>query len=164
MPADPQGEAQAVQSNSSSFNWLSAFLAAGWLVTILAWLWSRRKPARNTDVAQPARFRPSDLDKRMALACAQKDAIKVRDLLLQWAEQCWPEDPPRQLTALADKAGQDDFSQYIDELQRHLYSDQSSDWDSQGLLRAYRQMKSQIGGSAQVEEISQELEPMYRIS
>ncbi|HEX5045895.1 MAG TPA: BatD family protein [Gammaproteobacteria bacterium] len=155
-------EATAVTTPPASSFWpaVSAVLAAGWLLTALAWWWSRRvaRPAgaaRAADAKAKGGKPLRDLD----AACRTNDADAARRALLLWAEQRFPDSPPRSLGALAAALPEAPAREVLD-LEAHLYGAAPGDWDGGGLRGVLRAFETDSGAGAAVKE--DPLLPLYR--
>ena len=139
---------------------LSALFAAGWLATALAW-WSRRAVRAAAPAARAAEPKPKggkplrDLD----AACRANDADAARRALLLWAEQRFPDSPPRSLGALA-AALPDEPGREVLDLEAHLYGAAHGAWDGSGLRGLLRAFDADSGSGAAIKE--DPLLPLYR--
>lgn len=102
--------------------WISALLAAGWLLTLI-YGWRRRTrqqpPAPTGSAARPEKA--SAARHRFLAACRADDATGARRALLDWAALHWPEDPPAGLQALAGRLPEPTARAALVELDRTLY-------------------------------------------
>lgn len=160
-PSDaPEAAPTAAPAPSNFWPAVSALLAAGWLLTALAWWWSRRVPrpagGRRAAEAKTKGGRPlRDLD----AACRGNDADAARRALLLWAEQRFPDSPPRSLGALA-AALPDAPAREVLDLEAHLYGAAPGAWDGAGLRGVLRAFDTDSGAAASVKE--DPLLPLYR--
>ncbi|HFD81172.1 MAG TPA: protein BatD [Gammaproteobacteria bacterium] len=94
-----------------------------------------RSNAEQPAPAAPAR-RSGDLRRKLQQACEHNDAAAAEQLLLEWAAREWPEDPPRNLAALAARleTGVDEVLR----LERARYGASNGDWDGGPLWEAFR--------------------------
>jgi len=115
-------EALSSESNNSGWRIASALLAAGWLLTAIAWIVTRRKdqpPVAVQNEAATPDF--SAVKKALQIACAQNDAAAAKEAMLTWAAVRWPENRPGSLAEIASRVD-DPFSVEIMHLNRELYS------------------------------------------
>lgn len=137
--------------------WLSAGLAAGWLLTVLAW-WLTRRRAR-----EPAaqRVRPPSERRLVAgirAACDGDDAEAARDAMLAWADHHWPGSRVHSLGELAARVG-GDLQRALHELGRHLYGGGDGAWRGASLRAAFdAHVRRRTARPARREP---ELEPLY---
>jgi len=103
QPDTPMRPIQDVSSTpqSSLGWWLSAALFVLWLITALAWIRARKRPASAPPEMEPAGIRANR--KALKQACLADDLALANQALLGWAQLLWPEDPPRSLLAVADR-------------------------------------------------------------
>jgi hypothetical protein len=122
---------------------VSAALAAGWLLTVIAgWLLWRRTRDKRTDsgaaraAAQNGTAPPKGnqrlLLRTLRAACGANDGQTARTALLQWASLRFADEPPRSLGALASllPAG---IARAVLDLEAHLYGGLPGRWDGQDL-------------------------------
>jgi hypothetical protein len=114
--------------------WLTGFFLLAWLLTLMLWLRARRRsavvPARITDGA-PDNAKAATLKtgrRAVQLACKTNHAPRVRDALLRWGRVNWSDNPPRNLTELAERLEDATARQAIRELDAFLYSSANSNW------------------------------------
>lgn len=116
--------------------WVSALLAAGWLLTLLAWAWharrARAQPRQQRRAAAAPNDRVSTLRRRFHAACAANDAVAARRNLLDWAAAHWPVDPPRGLQELAGRIDVAATRAALAALDRAVYLP-GSDWEGAAL-------------------------------
>jgi hypothetical protein len=145
------GEAPPTAAPPSSV-WpiVSAVLAAGWLLTIGAWLLRARGYAAHrrlteepkSPIAATDRKRnPRALLRAVRVACAAHDGVAARTALLQWATLRFPAAPPRSLGALASLLPETPARQILD-LEAHLYGGLPGPWDGHGLGAAVTEMET----------------------
>jgi hypothetical protein len=117
--------------------WVSASLAAGWLLTVLLWLRTHRSARRpRGGRAEAAARAPSgrNLFKQLRAACAVNDAQRVQQLLLEWARLQYTDDPPQSLGALIERLPRP-LAGEAAALEAHLYGRQDNSWDGRELGR-----------------------------
>jgi len=128
-PVVPQAEVsepqiEIVTERSLRPYWLSGFLGAGWLLTIIAWLYTARRNARSAvAAAQPSN---ASVSARQALrslerACVANDAPAAQDALLSWAQAEPAVGDCSSLGALADELPAE-AADAVRDLEKHLYA------------------------------------------
>ena len=129
--------------------WVSAALAAGWLLTLATWWWRNRRSRSAARGVQghdqsgnAARAR-----RQFLAACKANDAVNARRTLLEWAAAHWPQDPPRGLQSLAQRMQDPVVQEALDVLDRAVYAPAGS-WDGAVLARCLPQLPKQSSGSA----------------
>ena len=114
--------------SSSEWEWLSIGLAAVWIATLGAWLWSRR--SRTTPVRSGGRSPlnprsvPADPAKERAAfraACEANDPRAARAHLLAWAAAVWSA-PPAGINAVAARIGDMTVAGLLRDLDRACYA------------------------------------------
>jgi len=126
-------------------SWVSAAAAilALTLAGIAVWQWRRRRSSRRRSAgpppapttARPAAADAADAARRGFLAaCDANDPADAARHLLRWAAAERPDDPPRNLGALARDLAEE--SDAVMELDRALYAGGGSRWDGAALKRA----------------------------
>jgi len=133
----PAGTAEAVPATPPFWRWLSLALAAGWLLTVLAWIVTARR-RRASPAAMPAPKAPSvqspDAKAEKAAfvqACQSDDPIGARRHLLAWARAENPETPPAGLGALAKALAEADIAAELERLDRACYA--GGEWQGAAL-------------------------------
>ena len=122
--------------------WLVGALSLGWLVTIAAWLFSRRDggdvpSTRTATKVTSART----LLKQLSAACRVDDARRTRDLLLEWAGCQFADDPPPSLGALAGRLS-GPLADEIELLESALYGREPGRWQGQRLAELLKTTQS----------------------
>ena len=160
-PATPPAAPETVvESAPGWWPWISGALAAGWLLTIAAWAFSRPGTRRSVRPrpAERAVSARSLLNQALA-ACRVDDAPRTRDLLLEWAARQFPDDPPLSLGALAGRLA-DPLAAEIGTLESSLYGPEGPAWRGRKLAELLRatQRVSREGS----EDRRDPLMPLYR--
>ena len=139
-----------------SWQWISAVLAVGWLVTLMLWLWSRR---RSSSVrAEPARPSRRQLIGAVKRACNAGDAAAARDALLNWANWQWPGSQIRSLGDLAARLD-GELQRCVHDLSRSLYRGKPHSWDGAATWLAFESRRGTP--TAPQHKTEAELEPLY---
>ncbi|HEY8518478.1 MAG TPA: BatD family protein [Gammaproteobacteria bacterium] len=144
--------------------WVSAALAAGWLVTLLLW-WRSSRALRGGREPAAAGAREGGhggrraVLKRLRAACAANDADAARRALLEWGEIRFPEADPRSLGALAALLPPAAGREVLD-LEAHIYGAARRPWDGRGLAAILKELDAaERPGRARK---SDSLAPLYR--
>jgi hypothetical protein len=171
IPAQSDKQSGAVITNGSkamkdrvNWLWISATFALLWLLTVVAWLWSRRRKVsitttspRPVNVAAP----PDASGARNAFhdACRRNDAPAARRNLLAWANAVCTDNPPTGLQALSKvlsaRADNAALTSLLLDLDRACYAGES--WNGAALSQALRELPSQKKSS----DRNAELAPLY---
>lgn len=145
--------------------WLLALVLAAML---LAWVLVRRRSARPAEGDRPeapAEEKPAPPRRALARArselrsaCEGNDARAAAGALLALAEALWPEDPPRNLEALARRLPE--AGGQIRELERALYAPVDLHWDGGPLWQVARKATGSDGDGA-TGEPAEAVPPLY---
>ncbi len=138
--------------------WLSAALAALWLATVGAWLWSRRRRPRPHTAApaqQPGRPDAKTEQSTFREACARNDARAARRHLLNWLAAAWGV-PATSLGPLAAVNRDPHLEAQLRELEQACYG--GGDWQGAPLAAALRELPARSGAAGKRDET---LPPLY---
>lgn len=156
---EPQAAVPRSASPPGAWMWISAFLAAGWLLTVLLWWRQRRAGGRSAG----ARARV-DSSRRAARAvsdaCRANDARSARDALLQWAAHHWPAEPPRSVGELASRCD-GKLARELERLNAVLYARQSGEWNGSELKREFEGAAPRA--DQRLASAESALEPLFRL-
>ena len=147
-------------SQRTLWPWLSAALAALWLATVGAWLWSRRRQPRPRPHAAATARRPARPDAKTEQsafrdACARNDARAARRHLLNWLAAAWGV-PATSLGPLAAVNRDPHLEAQLRELEQACYG--GGDWQGAPLAGALRELPARSGAAAERDE---PLPPLY---
>jgi len=125
--------------------WLSQFLAAGWLLTLIAWWHKHHSTQTNKDNIQKNvnSASLSSANKALKKACEKNDAQACKDALISWGKAIFPSHPPSSLGHLAELAGEP-LKARVCELEEILYSSSSNTWKTTGLWEITRQVEREL--------------------
>ena len=155
--------AQAEQRLKPSFwRWLSAFLGAGWLGTLLiiGYRYTRNKktPKKKRNVKkEDAALTRKLTGKNLRQACQRNDVQAVKVALLTWANSLFP---GQEITSIGDlaKCLKGPVVEQINALNHALYSPTPTDWQGQALWDSIQH----YGKSQQTRPAEKEgLAPLY---
>ena len=137
--ADAAEEPAQPAMPASFWRRVSELLAAVWLVTVLAWIWTSR-PARK-EVSEPPivplHKRQSKLLKTARKAARDGDGARIKQALLEWATLEWPENAPRSIGGLSQRVSADLASQ-LNAMSSLSYGPNPGDFDGEALAKAIR--------------------------
>lgn len=141
--------------------WVSASLAAGWLLTVGLWLRAHRGARAEPRAGRrPSRPQSSQrLLKQLRAACGAADAKRAQQLLLEWAKLEFAEDPPQSLGTLGERVPVA-MAAEIAALEAHLYGLRDSPWSGSELGREIKALDSVIRRGNKGD--SDPLTPLYR--
>lgn len=146
----PAIQKPASAGSSSRWRWISIALAAVWLTTLAAWLWSRRSRPGRTQTLPPAspypadssrarRARPEPSRERAAFrtACETNAAHAARAHLMTWAAAVWGA-MPAGINAIAARIGDPAVAELLRDLDRACYADGA--WEGHALAAALTEL------------------------
>jgi hypothetical protein len=138
--------------------WASLALAAGWLATSLAWLYSSRRNRQTPATAQHRKQQSSEKEtlRKLQGSCEANDAETAKATLLQWAALQWP---GNRINSLGELAAQFDgeLAQQLHRLSQHLYSPAGGAWDGRKLWQSFTERPQQKSAA----KPEPGLEPLY---
>ena len=138
----PQEEGEAVGTRvvRSDF-WLlvSEILAAVWVLTLVAWWWSGRKPARapKEPEAPPIHKQQARFLKAARKAALAGDAAGIKSAMLDWGRLQWPDDAPRSIGIIATRVSLP-LSTQLEALSSASYGTGDKSWDGAAMAKAMR--------------------------
>lgn len=158
----------AAAHSSSRWQWLSIALAAVWLATLGAWLWSRRPRSALPRTAPPGspsatassgarRAHPEPPKERAAFrtACETNDAHAARAHLVTWAAALWGTTPAG-VNAIAARIGDPAVAELLRDLDRACYA--GGAWRGHALAAALTELPAAHDQSARARK---RLAPLY---
>jgi hypothetical protein len=157
--ADRSAPLPATATDRDFWKWLSAALAAGWLLTIFLWYRGRIAKAAShpvRDASEGARAAERDLKR----CCTGNDARGARDALLRWADAVFTGAAPRNLHELAVRSSPE-LANELERLNAVLYARSGGEWDGWALWRAFAASRPQAQHFTTATD--NDLEPLYRI-
>lgn len=143
QPAEPVAAATAAAETrivySELWRRVSEALLLIWLLTLLAWWWSRRPaPTKNQEPAAiPVHKQQARFLKAARKAALSGDAAPLKSALLDWGRLQWPNGSPRSVDELAKRISMP-LSIELNKLSRASYGPDDSDWDGAALAKALR--------------------------
>ncbi len=135
-----EGEVAATRVVQSDF-WLmvSEVLAAVWVLTLVAWWWSRRTPASEPKepAAPPIHKQQARFLKAARKAALAGDAAGIKFAMLEWGRLQWPDDAPRSIAIIATRVSLP-LSTQLEALCSASYGAGDKSWDGEALAKAMR--------------------------
>lgn len=135
--------------------WVSVFLAAGWLATLVYFL--AKRPAKKPVVEKTEpEIRLADSVKKLKKACMDNNAAAAKDALLAWGRQ---KSGAASLGAIAELSE----ARLRDEillLNQVLYGKEAGQWQGKKLYQAFVENKAREKIAAKEDD---KLEPLYRL-
>ena len=135
-PELPKEEDKPIGKNIYIAIFLAVFGLIGLLSVLAFWLYSRRKLAASAqgkeDQVLAGRF--ADIEK----AASASNPKKLRDALLAWSKNYWPEDPPFNVTVIGKRLKNTKLQKELEELETSLYASRQRKYDGEELLKALK--------------------------
>ncbi len=135
--------------------WLSLALALAWLLTVLGWLWSRRRGRATAAPSQKPRAE-NQLLAALQKTCEANDAEASKANLLEWAALKWPGSRTRSLGELAAQFD-GDLQVQLHQLSQKLYSPGRGAWDGRALWTNFSRREP----TPPPKTMQPQLEPLY---
>lgn len=126
-------------AQSSFWRRVSAALAGIWLLTVVAWWWSRRPVSRTPrEPAPPPIYKQQAKILQAARKAAQAgDGAGVRSALLSWGRLEWSDSPPLNIGDFANRVAMP-LSTQLQSLCRADYGPQKESFDGEALAKSLR--------------------------
>jgi hypothetical protein len=151
----PASAALVVPAKDLSVDWLSWFLGAGWLATIIFCWW--RKPLVKTTTENIENASDRKLENKIRQSCLKNNAEETKSNLLAWAKLHWHAQSPNSLSALAALCSPE-LASAIHELEKALYGQQAS-WQGEALWQVFKLQPP--AGHSMNDEKAESLAPLY---
>lgn len=152
------GTARPIAVEGSFWRRISEGMVVLWLLTVLAWWWSRRPESKPREPgAPPIHRQQAKFLKAARRAALSGDAATVKSALLSWGRLQWPEDWPRSIGELASRTSEP-LATELDRLCSASYGPRSDPWSGENLARALRSFALKSGDGQQADE--DELPPL----
>ena len=120
--------------------WLSVFLGAGWIASLLIWWFTRKGfPGRNRQTIESVEIQPRKASKRLQQICASNNATEARDAILVWANALKPGHRFVNLNQVTCFFG-GPLKQHIDVLNQSLYGQSAGAWSGHELWSSCEQI------------------------
>jgi len=166
VPSPVTAATAASSLSGTNYTWqiVSALLAMGWLMTVVAWLASRRtiEPQHTSELA-PLTMNFSVAKSRVKKACLGNYALTAKSALLAWGGGCWPGQPPSTLGQLAQRVTDESLRAQIVALNQYLYGratvGTADKWDGKVMWQVFERALVQPKAASARQEST--LSPMY---
>lgn len=151
------------QNQSRYWPWVTALLAAGWIITLLLWRQQRKRVAADKSGTQnPFAGAEKDLFEALVHA-ADKGQAATLDLLPRWMSARYPGEVFGSASEALRKAGDPELKAQINRLESRLFGakqarNESSPWDGRELVARLRQLRK---NAAAKDEGDGDLPPFY---
>ena len=140
---------------SNIWLWVSVFLAAGWLITVLFFL-TKRTAIKSVIEDNDSEINLKECIKNLKKACINNDAVAAKDALLEWGRQKFNVTNLGALAGFCDARLRDE----ILHLNYALYGKEISEWQGKKLFQSFTENKAREKIAATEDK---SLEPLYRL-
>ena len=138
-------EAETITVESSFWRRISEGLIALWLLTVLAWWWSRRPEIMAKEPEPPPIYKQqAKFLKAARKAALAEDEATVKAALLSWGRLQWPNDWPRSIGDLASRVS-DPLAAELNTLCSSSYGPNGESWNGKDLSKALRSFAVKTG-------------------
>lgn len=135
-PGTSQVPNRLSDTNRGWWPWLSLFLGAGWLFTLMLWWWKARKKDHQVKTESVGEPQFARLEDQLKKCCMANDQAQAKSNLLAWAKLRWRENYPTSLTALAGLC-EPALADALNELDRSLYAQNREAWRGESLWQLF---------------------------
>jgi oxygen tolerance protein BatD len=134
----PPAPVETVVIHSDLWRRVSEALLVVWLLTLVSWWWSRRRPARKIKEPEvlPVHKQQARYLKTARKAAVAADAAALKSALLAWGRLQWPDNAPRNIGDLARRVSMP-LSIELSKLCSASYGP-DGDWDGASIAKALR--------------------------
>ncbi|MFQ5470296.1 MAG: BatD family protein [Gammaproteobacteria bacterium] len=140
--------------------WISIALAAGWFSTAFAWVASkRRQRGKKRETEKETNADLAAIKRAIKQSCLQNDPVACKSALLIWGKHRWPEDPPKNISAIAIRVDSA-FKEELAKLNDTLYRTQG-DWQGEQLWQTFLNCKLDDGQQKE-DNTDEVLAPLYQ--
>ena len=143
------------REQTNTWLWVSVFLAAGWLITVLVFL-TKRTVAKPVIENNDSEITLKECIKNLKNACNSDNALAAKDALLEWGRQKFNVSNLGAIAMFCDARLRDE----ILHLNHVLYGKEAGQWQGKKLFQAFTENKAREK-IAITEDKS--LEPLYRL-
>ena len=135
--------------------WVSAFLATGWLITVLFFL-TKRTVTKPVIEINDSEINLKECIRNLKNACINNDGIAAKDALIEWGRQQFNVSNLGALAGFCDARLRDE----ILHLNQTLYGKEIGEWRGKKLFQAFTENKAR---EKTVATEDKSLEPLYRL-
>jgi len=157
-PSATTANQKSASGSSPRWFWATVSLAILWMITLVAWYLSRRRPTmQSASTLEKRDSSAADARRRFIDACRRNDARAARVSLLGWIGASTADKEPVSLRSFARQSGQPALTRLLQDLDRACYA--GGDWQGAPLLEALNQLPApRVDGRGPTEE----LQPLYK--
>ena len=154
-------EISKTESGLSAGFWqgLSAGLALAWVITLVFW-WRSRVVKKDVISQGSNAAQLKQAIKSVKQACHEGEQNKLKQALIIWGQQVWPDSPATSLGEIG-KRSPADLAEKIAQLNNSLYSQQKNPWDGDSFWQVFK--SSHASSARQQDQDTGDLEPLYRL-
>ncbi len=134
---DVQVEQKSADIIVASGYWplIALALSLGWLLTIIAWFFQKKKQQSRQGIEAPVKeintLTLKAAKKQLKDACKKSDEIQAKLALLAWANAAWPEQVTTSLIAVGEGFSDVNAKQAVRELDKALYANDDKAWNGE---------------------------------
>ncbi len=149
------GQVNKSPQQSNIWLWVSVFLTAGWLITVLFFL-TKRTAIKSVIEDNDSEINLKECIKNLKKACINNDAVAAKDALLEWGRQKFNVTNLGALSGFCDARLRDE----ILHLNHVLYGKEIGEWQGKKLFQSFTENKAREKIAAAEDK---SLEPLYRL-
>jgi len=151
--------AAANSGDRSVWMLLSIGLASAWLLTLMAWWWSRRQPRARPEATASNQPSLAQAMKQLKQACQSNNAATCQQALIHWGRQYYASPSINNLGEIGRRAGEP-LQLAIGQLEQALYSKRSKHWSGRDIASICQRMSQPQ--KADRDDVAEGLEPLYK--
>jgi hypothetical protein len=138
---------------------ISASLSVFWLITLMLW-WRSNKKNQKEPLQDNSAIKLKQVLRDIEQACERGQSDKVKQALLLWGQQIWPNSPPTSLGEIGHRSSRD-LAEKISQLNNILYSEKNEEWDGIAFWQVFKD--NHALSEKEKKEDKGKLEPLYKL-
>ena len=154
-PAKINTQITVPQSHYDLWAWLAGIFFLAWVVT-LAYFWLRKRGQLSIPI--PTHNNLRNLRNQLKQACEQHNAHAIKQALLNWAKQHWPEKAIQNLGDICQQNIIDDLKQAIKQLDTIIYKSGQQQFNGTALWQAFVENEKQ---KSKTKESNNDVPPLH---
>jgi hypothetical protein len=154
-----------IDESSSLWKWSTILLVIVWFITLAMWRLNAKRDIR----PQSTQIRTTKTNINLSIgkvtdACDQNDPVKVKESLLAWSHQMWPENPSLGISDIANRTDKILGGELV-KLNQVLYSQSPETWKGDALKKAFADEVKRLSENKSLDTSEPgKLEPIFKIS
>lgn len=158
QPAQPMIPATVTQVDTGFWPWISAFIAMGWLITLILLVKKIQQTTKPKQINAIPKSTAAAL-KVIQKACENNNPADAHQALLTWCKTQWSDHPPMNLKEIDAKLNHN-LSDYFNALSASLYGQHDNQpWHGQTF---WEKFKAELKQQPQSTDNSDVLEPLFK--